>query len=62
MFRQYLPLAALLLGVAPVAAQTEAPPPHLSVLEGRAEVTRGADREPAIANTPLVAGRPARHR
>jgi len=56
MFRRYLPLAALLLGVGPVAAQTEAPPPHLSVLEGRAEVTRGADREPAVANTPLVLG------
>ncbi len=56
MFRQFLPLAALLLGVGPVAAQTEAPPPHLSVLEGRAEITRGADREPAIANTPLVVG------
>jgi hypothetical protein len=56
MFRPYLPLAALLLGVGPVAAQTEGPPPHLSVLEGRAEITRGADREPAIANTPLVVG------
>lgn len=56
MFRRYLPVAALLLGVGPVAAQTQAPPPHLSVLEGRAELTRGADREPAVANTPLVLG------
>ena len=45
MFRRSLPVAALLLGVGPVAAQTEAPPPHLSVLEGRAEIARGADRE-----------------
>ena len=49
-------LAALLLGVGSVAAQTEAPPPHLSVLDGRAEITRGQDREPAVANTPLVLG------
>ena len=56
MFRRYLPLAALLLGAGPVAAQTETPPPHLSVLEGRAEITRGADREAAVANTPLVLG------
>ena len=56
MFRRFLPVAALMLGVGPVAAQTQAPPPHLSVLEGRAELTRGADREPAMANTPLVLG------
>src|SRR5688572_22963507 len=56
MFRRYLPFAALFLGVGPVAAQTESPPPHLSVLEGRASVTRGADREPAVANTPLILG------
>ena len=56
MFRRFLPVAALLLGVGPVAAQTEAPPPHLSVLEGRAEIARGADREAAVANTPLVLG------
>ena len=49
-------LAALLLGVGSVAAQTEAPPPHLSVLDGRAEITRGQDREAAVANTPLVLG------
>ena len=56
MFRRFLPVAALLLGVGPVAAQTEAPPPHLSVLEGRAEIARGAEREAAVANTPLVLG------
>ena len=57
MLRRYLPLIALLLGVGPVAGQTtEAPPPHLSVLEGRASVTRGAEREPAVANTPLILG------
>jgi FecR protein len=56
MLRRYLPVAALLLGVGPVAAQTEAPPPHLSVLEGRAEIARGAEREPAVANTPLILG------
>ena len=56
MFRQLLPVVALLLGVGPVAAQTETPPPHLSVLDGRAEIIRGAEREPAIANTPLVLG------
>lgn len=52
-----LPLlfAALLCGVSPVLAQT-APPPHLSVLEGQAEVARGTDREAAIANTPLAIG------
>ena len=49
-------LAALLLSVGSVAAQTEAPPPHLSVLDGRAEITRGQDREAAVANTPLVLG------
>ena len=56
MFRRYLPVVALLLGVGPVAAQTETPPPHLSVLEGRGEIARGADREAAVANTPLVLG------
>jgi hypothetical protein len=56
MLRRYLPVVALLLGVGPVAAQTEAPPPHLSVLEGRAEIARGTEREPAVANTPLVLG------
>ncbi len=56
MLRRYLPVVALLLGVGPAAAQTEAPPPHLSVLEGRAEIARGTEREPAVANTPLVLG------
>ncbi len=56
MFRRFVPVVVLVLGVGPVSAQTEAPPPHLSVLEGRAELTRGADREPAVANTPLVLG------
>lgn len=56
MCRRFLPVFAFVLGVCPVAAQTEAPPPHLSVLDGRAELTRGAERELAMANTPLVLG------
>ncbi len=56
MSRRFLPVVALLLGVGPAAAQSEAPPPHLSVLEGRAEIARGAEREPAVANTPLILG------
>jgi hypothetical protein len=48
-------LAAIVCGVSPALAQ-EAPPPHLSVLDGRAEVARGTDREAAIANTPLAIG------
>jgi len=56
MFRRFLPVAVLLAGVTPVVAQTEAPPPHLSVLDGRADVARGTEREPAVANTPLVLG------
>lgn len=38
------------------AAQTTSPPPHLSVLDGRAMLTRGADREEAVTNTPLALG------
>ncbi len=56
MFRRLFLLTALLSGSAPLAAQTAAPPPHLSVVEGRAEVARGTDREAAIANTPLTLG------
>ena len=56
MFRRLVLLTALLSGSAPLAAQTAAPPPHLSVVEGRAEVARGTDREAAIANTPLTLG------
>ena len=48
-------LAVLVCGVSPVLGQT-GPPPHLSVLEGQAEVARGTDREAAIANTPLAVG------
>ena len=48
-------LAAAICGMGSAAAQT-APPPHLSVLEGQAVVVRGADREAAIANTPLALG------
>jgi hypothetical protein len=50
---------AVLLMASPLAAQTgEAllPPPHLSVLEGAADLERGPDREPAVPNTPLEIG------
>ncbi len=56
MFRRLLPLTVLLLGSGPLAAQTSSPPPHLSVLDGRAAIARGTDREDAIANTPLTLG------
>ncbi len=49
----------VLLAATPLAAQTDAPvtpPPHLSVLEGAADLERGQDREAAIPNTPLALG------
>ena len=51
-------LTLVLLSAAPLAAsaQSAAPPPHLSVLDGRAVLTRAADREEAVANTPLALG------
>jgi hypothetical protein len=50
--------ALVLLSATPLgaSAQTSAPPPHLSVLDGRAVLTRGADREEAVTNTPLALG------
>ena len=56
MTRFLLCVTALALAAAPAAAQSEAPPPHLSIVEGRAELTRGTEREPAQPNTPLVLG------
>ena len=57
MIGRSLLIPALLLGPSlPVSAQTASPPPHLSVLDGRATLTRGQDREDAIANTPLTLG------
>ena len=57
MIGRSLLIPALLLGASlPVSAQTASPPPHLSVLDGRATLTRGQDREDAIANTPLTLG------
>src|SRR5690606_32000550 len=50
---------ALLLTAAPLAAQTAdqtLPPPHLSVLEGLADLERGVDREAALPNMPLEIG------
>jgi len=56
---------AFLLTAAPLAAQTgdqplsgeqTLPPPHLSVLEGLADLERGVDREAAMPNMPLEIG------
>lgn len=51
-------LTASLLVVSPVAAQYPAAsaPPHLSVVEGQAELDRGQQRETAVANTTLAPG------
>jgi hypothetical protein len=54
--RSLFTLALLLATPFPASAQTSAPPPHLSVLDGRAVLTRGADREEAVTNTPLALG------
>jgi hypothetical protein len=54
--RSLLIPALLLVSSLPVAAQTASPPPHLSVLDGRAVLTRGQDQEAAVANTPLALG------
>jgi hypothetical protein len=54
--RSLLIPALLLVTSLPVSAQTASPPPHLSVLDGRATLTRGQDREDAVANTPLALG------
>jgi hypothetical protein len=54
--RSLAALALCLAGAVPVHAQTSAPPPHLSVLDGRAVLTRGDGREDATANTPLALG------
>lgn len=54
--RLLLIFAALLVSSPPVSGQTASPPPHLSVLDGRATLTRGQDREDAVANTPLALG------
>ncbi len=51
-----LALTASVCGVSAALGQTSAPPPHLSVLEGRADVARGTEREEAVANTPLAIG------
>ena len=56
MTRFLLCVTALALAAAPAAAQSATPPPHLSIVEGGAELTRGTEREPAQPNTPLVLG------
>jgi hypothetical protein len=54
--RLALLLALLSASSLPAMAQSAPPPPHLSVLDGRAVLTRGQDREDASANTPLSLG------
>jgi hypothetical protein len=56
MRRSLTVLVLLLAGALPSAAQSTAPPPHLSVLDGRAVLTRGDGREDATTNTPLALG------